>query len=160
MFNVEWERRKKSKISFYVCLAIYAFMIFTFAKPVIARNYYKKGIDAYVSGYYKLSIEYFEKSINLDKKNPEYYAQVSRAYFALYDKNRGEQGQLYADNAVKYLQEAINLNKYAAQLRSSLASVYWNNDKKEEALNAIQEAMKYDKFNPYYEEDYYKIKNS
>ena len=160
MFHIETEIRKKSKISFYVCLAIYAFMVFSFAKPVIANNYYKKGIDSYVKGYYKLAIEEFEKSINLDKKNPEYYAQVSRAYFGLYDKNRGEQGQLYADNSIKYLQKAIELNKYSAQLRISLASVYWNNDKKEEALNTIQEAIKYDKYNPVYEEYYYQIKNS
>ena len=160
MFNVETSRRKKSKIGFYVCLVIYAFMIFSFAKPVIANNYCKKGIDSYVKGYYKLAIEDFEKSIKLDKQNPEYYAQASRAYFGLYDKNRGEKGQSYADNAVKYLQKAIELNKYSAQLRASLASVYWNNDKKEEALKAIQEAIKYDKYNSDYEEYYYQIKNS
>jgi hypothetical protein len=160
MFYVESEQRKKSKISFYVCLAIYAFILFSFAKPVIANNYYKKGIGFYVSGYYKVAIEEFGKAIKLDKKNPEYYAQTSRAYFALYDKNRNEQGQIYADNSVKYLQKAIDLNKYSAQLRGALASVYWNNDKKEEALSAIQEAIKYDKYNPYYEEYYYKIKNS
>lgn len=160
MFYVESEQRKKSKISFYVCLAIYAFILFSFAKPVIANNYYKKGIGFYVSGYYKVAIEEFGKAIKFDKKNPEYYAQTSRAYFALYDKSRNEQGQIYADNSVKYLQKAIDLNKYSAQLRGALASVYWNNDKKEEALSAIQEAIKYDKYNPYYEEYYYKIKNS
>ena len=107
-----------------------------------------------------MCIEEFDKAISFDKKNPEYYAQVSRAYFALYDKMRSEVGQLYADKAIEYNKKAIDLYKYGAQLRSALASIYWNNGKNEEALEAMQEAIKYDKFNPYYEEDYYKIKNS
>ena len=160
MFNIESEQRKKTKIGFYVCLAIYAVVLFSFAKPVIANNYCKKGIGFYVSGYYKVAIEEFVKAINFDKRNPEYYAQTSRAYFALYDKHRGEDGQVYADNAIKYLQKAIELNKYSAQFRSSLALVYWNNDNKKEALKTIQEAIKYDKYNPYYEEEFYRIKNS
>jgi tetratricopeptide (TPR) repeat protein len=160
MFNIESEQRKKTKIGFYVCLAIYAVVLFSFAKPVIANNYCKKGIGFYVSGYYKVAIEEFAKAIKFDKRNPEYYAQTSRAYFALYDKHRGEDGQVYADNAIKYLQKAIELNKYSAQFRSSLALVYWNNDNKEEALKTIQEAIKYDKYNPYYEEEFYRIKNS
>ena len=67
---------------------------------------------------------------------------------------------MYADKAIEYNKKAIDLYKHGAQLRSSLASVYWNNDKQEEALEAIQEAIKYDKYNPYYEEEYYQIKNS
>ena len=160
MFYIETEQRKNLKVNLYICLLIFVIAVFFLSKPIIANNYYKKGIDSYVSGYYKLSIEEFEKAINYDKKNPEYYAQISRAYFALYHNNRGEQGQIYADNSIRYLKQAIDLNKYSAQLKESLAAVYWNNDKKEEALKYIQEAVKYDKYNPYYEEEYYKIKNS
>lgn len=160
MFYIGAEQRKNLKVNLYICLLIFVVVTYFISKPIIANNYYKKGIDSYVAGYYKLSIEEFEKAINCDKKNPEYYAQVSRAYFALYDKHRGEEGQVYADNAIKYLKIAINLNKYSAQLKESLASVYWNNDNREKALEAIQEAIKYDKYNPYYEEEFYKIKNS
>ena len=160
MFHVETEGRKKIKINSYICLVVYVGMIVILARPIIANNYYKKGIGFYVSGYYKVAIEEFSKAIKFDKKNPEYYAQVSRSYFALYDKERNEKGQIYADKAVEYLQQAINLNMYAAQLKASLAAVYWNNGKKEEALKAIQDAMKYDKYDPYYEEYYYQIKNS
>lgn len=160
MFYVEGEERQKIKINFYACLAAYVVFVILFARPVIANNYYKKGINFYVSGHYKVAIEEFNKAINFDKNNPEYYAQVSRAYFALYDKERNEKGQIYADKAVEYLQHAIKLNKYAAQLKASLAAVYWNNGKKEEALEAIQEAMKYDKHDPDYEAYYYQLKNS
>ena len=160
MFNTETQKREKIKINLYICLAVYVAAVVFFARPIIANNYYKKGIGFYVSGYYKVAIEEFGKAIKYDKNNPEYYAQVSRSYFALYDKERNEKGQVYADKAVEYLQKAIKLNMYAAQLKASLAAVYWNNGKKEEALEAIQEAMKYDKYDPYYEEYYYQIKNS
>jgi tetratricopeptide (TPR) repeat protein len=160
MFYVESEERQKIKINFYACLAAYVVFVILFARPVIANNYYKKGINFYVSGHYKVAIEEFNKAINFDKNNPEYYAQVSRAYFALYDKERNEKGQIYADKAIEYLQHAIKLNKYAAQLKASLAAVYWNNGKKEEALETIQEAMKYDKHDPDYEAYYYQLKNS
>lgn len=160
MFHIENKAREKIKFNVYVCLVIYAVIVVLLARPIIANNYYKKGIGFYVSGYYKVAIEEFNKAIKFDKNNPEYYAQVSRAYFALYDKERNEKGQVYADKSVEYLQQAIKLNMYAAQLRASLAAVYWNNGQKEKALEAIQEAMKYDKYDPYYEEYYYQIKNS
>ncbi|MCR4662626.1 MAG: hypothetical protein K5622_01905, partial [Endomicrobiaceae bacterium] len=138
----------------------YILILIVLIRPLIANTYYKKGIDLYVAGHYKIAIEEFEKAINFDKKNPEYYAQVSKTYFAIYDKIRNESGQLYADKAIEYNKKAIELYNYSAPLKESLASVYWNNNKKEEALNTIQEAIKYDKYNPYYEEYYYQIKNS
>ena len=151
---------KKSKFNIFFLVPICVVMIAIFIRPVIANTYYKKGIDLYVSGHYKIAIEEFEKAIKFDNKNPEYYSQVSKSYFALYDKIRNENGQLYADKAIEYNKKAIQLNKYDAQLRMSLASIYWNDERKEEALETIQEAIKYDKYNPYYEEYYYQIKNS
>ncbi|MBQ3943737.1 MAG: O-antigen ligase family protein [Elusimicrobia bacterium] len=159
-FDTVGEKRKLQKMSLIVSLVLYLLIFVLLAKPVIANNYYKKGIDLYVARHYKIAIEEFDKAIKFDKNNPEYYAQVSRAYFALYDKNREESGEKYADKSIEYLSKAISLNNYESQLKASLAAVYWNCDKQEEALKTIQEAIKYDKFNPYYEEYYYKIKNS
>ena len=160
MFFTETSKVQKWKNQLYFFIPAYVLLVAFFIRPIIANTYYKKGIDLYVAGYYKIATEEFEKAIQFDKNNPEYYAQVSRTYFALYDKIRNEKGQLYADKAIEYNKKAIDLYKHGAQLRSSLASVYWNNDKQEEALEAIQEAIKYDKYNPYYEEEYYQIKNS
>lgn len=160
MFFTENVKIQNWKNRLYFFIPIYVLMVAFFIRPVIANTYYKKGIDLYVAGHYKIAIEEFEKAINFDKKNPEYYAQVSRSYFALYDKIRNETGQLYADKAVEYNKKAVDLYKHGAQLKESLAFIYWNNDKKEEALEMMQEALKYDRYNPYYEEAYYKIKNS
>ena len=160
VFFTENSKEQKWKNKIYVFAPLYVFMVIFFIRPIIADTYYKKGIDLYVAGHYKIAIEEFEKAIKFDKNNPEYYAQVSRTYFALYDKMRNEAGQIYADKSIEYNKKAIDLYKYGAQLKSSLASVYWNNGRKEEALEAIQEAIKYDKYNPYYEEEYYQIKNS
>ncbi|MBR3627242.1 MAG: hypothetical protein IKN42_00165 [Elusimicrobia bacterium] len=151
---------KKNRKNIFFLVPVCIIMVIFFIRPVIANTYYKKGVDLYVAGYYKVAIEEFEKAIKFDKKNPEYYAKVSKSYFALYDKMRNEAGQLYADKAVEYNKKAIDLYKYDAQLKESLASVYWNNDNKDEALKAIQEAIKYDKYNSDYEEYYYQIKNS
>ena len=154
------ETLKKSRTNIFVLAVAGAVMIVFFIRPVIANTYYKKGIDLYVAGHYKVAIEEFEKAIKFDKKNPEYYVQVSRSYFALYDKKRNETGQMYIDKAIEYNKKAIQLHKYDAKLRFSLASFYWNENNKEDALNTIQEALKYDKYNSDYEEYYYQIKNS
>ena len=154
------ETLKKSRTNIFVLVVVSAVMIVFFIRPVIANTYYKKGIDLYVAGHYKVAIEEFEKAIKFDKKNPEYYVQVSRSYFALYDKKRNETGQMYIDKAIEYNKKAIQLHKYDAKLRFSLASFYWNENNKEDALNTIQEALKYDKYNSDYEEYYYQIKNS
>ena len=160
MFSGETAKNNKGKIITLILVPLYVITVIFLIRPVIADIHYKKGIDFYVAGHYKMCIDEFDKAISFDKKNPEYYALVSRAYFALYDKMRNEAGQLYADKAIEYNKKAIELYKYGAQLREALASVYWNNGKNEEALKAMQEAVKYDRFNPYYEEEYYKIKNS
>ena len=151
---------KKSRINIFLLVPVCVVIVAISIRPIIANTYYKKGIDLYVAGHYKIAIEEFEKAIKFDNKNPEYYAQVSRSYFALYDKIRNETGQLYVDKAIEYNKKAIQLHKYDAQLRASLASLYWNDDKKEDALQIIQEAVKYDKYNSDYEEYYYQIKNS
>lgn len=160
VFYVNPSKFKKEKINSYIlAFVVLVFCVFI-VRPVISQIHYKKGIEFYVAKQYKMSIEEFELAIKYDKKNPEYYAQVSKSYFALYDKNRGEVGRIYADNAIKYNMKAIELYKNGAQLKASLASIYWNIGKKEEALKYIREAIKYDKFNPYYEEYYFQIKNS
>ena len=160
VFFTESIKEQKWKNKLYFLIPVYFLIVAFFIRPIIADTCYKKGIDLYVAGHYKIAIEEFEKAIKFDKKNPEYYAQVSRTYFAIYDKMRNETGQVYADKAVEYNKKAIDLYKYGAQLKESLAFIYWNNDKKEEALETMQEAIKYDKYNPYYEEEYYQIKNS
>lgn len=160
VFYAQPSKLPKERINSYVLVFAVLILCFFIVKPVISQIHYKKGIEFYVANQYKMAIEEFELAIKYDKKNPEYYAQVSKSYFALYDKNRGETGRLYADNAIKYNKKAIDLYKNSAQLRSSLASIYWNIDEKEEALNCMREAIAYDKFNPYYEEYYFQIKNS
>ena len=160
VFYSEPSKLQKERINSYV-LAVAVFVCcVVIVRPVISQIHYKKGIEYYVANQYKTAIEEFELAIKYDKKNPEYYAQVSKSYFALYDKNRGDAGMVYADNAIKYNKKAIDLHKYGAQLRASLASIYWNIDKKDEALTAIRDALKYDRYNPYFEDYYFQIKNS
>ena len=118
MFFTENVKIQNWKNRLYFFIPIYVLMVAFFIRPVIANTYYKKGIDLYVAGHYKIAIEEFEKAINFDKKNPEYYAQVSRSYFALYDKIRNETGQLYADKAVEYNKKAVDLYKHGAQLKN------------------------------------------
>ena len=160
VFYANPSKLKKERINSYVLAAAVFVCCVVIVRPVISQIHYKKGIEYYIANQYKTAVEEFELAIKYDKKNPEYYAQVSKSYFALYDKHRGEIGKIYADNAIKYNKKAIDLYKHGAQLRASLASIYWNIDKKEEALSAIRDALKYDKYNPYFEEYYFQIKNS
>jgi len=160
IFDLDLQKTQKSKINIIVLIVVYSVFASFIVKPVIGQIYYKKGIDFYVSNQYKLAIEEFEKAINFDRNNPEYYAQVSRSYFALYDKMRGEVGQLYADKSIEYNKKAISLYKSSGDLRASLAAIYWNIGQQDFALKTMQEAIKYDKFNPYFEENLYKMRNS
>ena len=158
VFYLDCKNTQNNKINTIILILLYsAFSVFV-AKPVIGQIHYKKGIEYYVANQYKIAIEEFENAINFDKTNPEYYAQVSRAYFGLYSKNRAE-GEIYADKAIEYNKKAIELYKNSGELRASLAYIYWNKGQKELALETMQEAIKFDKFNPLFEEDFYKMKN-
>lgn len=159
VFNLDFEKSQKNKINTIVLIILYSVFAVFIVKPVIGQIHYKKGIEFYVENQYKLAIDEFEKAIKFDKNNPEYYAQVSRAYFALYDKMR-QYGQVYADKAIEYNKKALDLYKNSGELRSSLALIYWNKGQKELALKTMQEAIKYDRFNPYFKENLYKMKIS
>ena len=159
-FTFEHKKLAKEKINTYILICLFICFSVFMVKPILAQRHYNKGIDWYVANQYKFSVHEFEKAISLDKKNPEYYAQVARAYFALYDQNRNETGQIYIDKAIEYNKEAIDLYKHSGQLRMMLASYYWNTDKKNEAVNVMQEALKYDRFNPKFEEYLFELKNS
>ena len=98
---------------------------------------------------------FIEKTRSMIKKY-----SIGTRILNVYDQNRNETGQIYIDKAIEYNKEAINLYKHSGQLRMMLASYYWNNDKKDEAVNVMQEALKYDRFNPKFEEYLFELKNS
>ena len=72
VFFTENSKEQKWKNKIYVFAPLYVFMVIFFIRPIIADTYYKKGIDLYVAGHYKIAIEEFEKAIKFDKNNPEY----------------------------------------------------------------------------------------
>ena len=160
VFEPEVQKLKKGRINTYVLILLFIVLLFFLVRPVIAKTYYNKGIDLYIAKQYKMAMEEFEKSIKLDKKNPKYYEQAAKTQFALYDQYRSEIGQIYIDKAIEYNKRAIELCKYNSSFRLELASYYWNNDKKEEAVDVMQEALKYDKFNQEYKEYLFELKNS
>ncbi|MDD5102260.1 MAG: O-antigen ligase family protein, partial [Endomicrobiaceae bacterium] len=159
VFSVKTIKLKKERINTYLLTIIFLFFSVFIVKPIIANVYYKKGIELYVSKQYKLAEENFLKSVKFDKKNPEYYYQLSNTNFAIFDEDR-ENGKEYIDAAINFNKQAIELYNYGGQLRESLAYLYWNNNDKENAIKYIEEALKYDRFNPYIEEAYQQIKNS
>lgn len=160
VFEPEVQKLKKGRINTYVLILLFVGLLFFIVRPVIAKTYYNKGIDLYIAKQYKMAMEEFEKSMKLDKKNPKYYEQAAKTQFALYDQYRSEIGQIYIDKAIEYNKRAIELCKYNSSFRMELASYYWNNDKKEEAIDVMQEALKYDKFNQEYKEYLFELKNS
>lgn len=160
VFEPETQKLKKGRINTYLLTLLFCVLLFFLVRPVIAKTYYNKGLDLYIAKQYKMAMEEFEKSMSLDKKNPKYYEQAAKTQFALYDQYRNEIGQIYIDKAIEYNKRAIELCKYNASFRLELASYYWNNDKKEEAVDVMQEALKYDKFNQEYKEYLFELKNS
>ena len=159
-FSIKYTKLKKERINHYIIIVLCVPLIILLVRPVIAKNYCKKGVEWYVAGQYKFAISDFEKAIKYDKQDPEYYAQMSRAYFALYDEYRNEVGQIYIDKAIEYNKKATEQCKYDAELRAVLSYYYWNNNRKEEAIEAMNEAIKYDKCNKEYKEQLFELKNS
>lgn len=159
VFSPEIKRLPKERINTYLVTLFFLVLLFFTFKPVIADRYYKKGLDFYLSKQYKFAIKNFDAAVKLDKKNPEYYYQLANVNFAVYDSDR-ENGKQYIEKAIDYTKKAVNLYKSSAQLKMSLASMYWIDGDKENAVKYVNEAKKYDKFNFYIEEQAEKIKNS
>ncbi len=148
VFNAEPEKRQKRKMNIYIMTVLILYVAAVTIRPVIGYIHYKKGIEYYVQDQYRLAIEEFEQALKYDTKNPEYYTQLGKGYFALYDRFRGENAKEYADKSIENNKKALELYKNSSQIRSYLASMYWNLGNKEEALHYIKEAIAYDRFNP------------
>ncbi|MFA7073591.1 MAG: O-antigen ligase family protein [Endomicrobiaceae bacterium] len=158
-FSVKTEKLKKEKINTYFLTAVFLLFAFFIAQPVVANVFYKRGLASYVSKQYKYAESDFLKAVKFDRKNPEYYYQLSNVNFALFDLDR-KNGKEYINAAINFNKQAIQFYKSSGQLRESLAYLYWNNNDKKNAVKYIEEALKYDKFNPYIQESYNSIKNS
>lgn len=160
VFSAEPEKRLKGKMNIYILTVLLLYIAAVTIKPVVGHIHYKKGIEYYVQNQYRFSIEEFEQAVKYDSKNPEYYTQLAKSYFALYDMVRGEKGQEYAEKSIEYNKKALEFYKSSSQIRSYLASTYWNLGDKENAVKYIEDAITYDKFNPNLMEYYEQIKKS
>lgn len=158
-FSVKTEKLNKERINTYFLTAAFLLFSFFIVQPVVANVFYKRGLGFYVTKQYKYAESNFLKAVKFDKKNPEYYYQLSNVNFALFDLDR-KNGAEYLDAAINFNKQAIQFYKSSGQLRESLAYLYLNNNNKEKAVKYIEEALKYDKFNPYIQESYKSIKNS
>lgn len=97
-----------------------------------AEYYNTKGQEFYEKKEYNSAIEYFYKSINLDKKNPLAYNNLGMAYLA---KNNIEV-------AIKYFKKANSLNKSYTQPLVNLANLYGQTGDTQKQVYYLQKAIK------------------
>ena len=158
VFEFDFEKLKKQKINNIFLIVIFCIITAVIIKPVIAQRYYKIGLDYYSSKRYSLANENFLKAIKFDKKNSQYYYQLSNGNFSIFDQDR-KNNIIYFEQAVNNTKEALKYYKCSGQLWENLAVLYWNVGDKENAIKYIKQAKVYDKFNYYYDDEYDKFTN-
>lgn len=94
--------------------------------------YNKKGMEFYCKKEYDTALEYFTKSINLNKKNIQAYNNLAMAY------------QMKSDNqnAIKFFKKANKINKNYTQPLVNLANLYKLSGEKEKELLYLNKAVK------------------
>ena len=158
VFTVNFEKLKKQKISNILLAVMFIAITIVVIKPVIAQRYYEIGLNYYSSKRYALANENFQKAIIFDNKNSQYYYQLSNGNFSIFDQDR-KNNIIYFQEALKNTREALKYYKCSGQLWENLAVLYWNIGDKENAVKYIKQAIVYDKFNYYYEQELDKISN-
>lgn len=158
VFDVNFEKLKKQKINNILLVIMFLATASFIIKPVIAQRYYKIGLDYYSSKRYMSANKNFQKAIMFDNKNSQYYYQLSNGNFSIFDQDR-KNNIIYFDEAVRNTREALKYYKCSGQLWENLAVLYWNIEDKQNAVKYIKQAMAYDKFNTYYEQEYDKFTN-
>lgn len=159
VFTVDFEKLKKQKINNILLVIVFFVIVAAVIKPVIAERYYKIGLDYYSSKRYMLANENFQKAIMFDNKNSQYYYQLSNGNFSIFDQDR-KNNIIYFQEALKNTKEALKYYKCSGQLWENLAVLYWNIGDMENAVKYIKQALYYDKFNYYYEQELDKFTNS
>ena len=112
---------------------------------VIAYEQYIKGkefLDQMSPGAYYKAIEWLEKSINTDPYYAIAYAGLSLACTHVYELYGNKDNDQYDKKALNYAKKAIELAPDLSEAHKAMAYAYAVNDKKNDALQEIQIALK------------------
>lgn len=105
-------------------------------KLVYNSDYYNsKGLEFYNKNEIATAIQYFNKSILLDKKNERAYNNLAMCFWTKGD---------YA-NAIKYFKKANSLKKVYTQPLVNLSNLYLQIQNEQSALLYLNKAIKYNK---------------
>lgn len=103
------------------------------SKIVYDSDYYcKKGQEFYQKKDFDTAVEYFHKSIALNKKNAQAYNNLAMAYWC-----KGN-----PDASVKYFKIANRINKYYTQPLVNLSNVYKQLGDSKKQLECLKKAIK------------------
>ena len=96
----------------------------------------------YTKSYLLLSIDLFQKAVDLDPKYAAAYAGMSEAYAMLYETH--DKNQSWLEKAEESSLKALIYNPNSSEAYSALGLVYYNKNLLDEALTATQKAISFD----------------
>jgi TolB-like protein/Flp pilus assembly protein TadD len=99
----------------------------------------------YTESYILLSIDLFQKAVDIDSKYATAYAGMSEAYALLYETH--DRKLIWLEKAEETALKALIYDSGSSEAYSALGLVYYNKNSLDEALIAVQKAISFDSDN-------------
>jgi len=96
----------------------------------------------YTESYILLSIDLFQKAVDIDSKYAAAYAGMSEAYALLYETH--DKKLIWLEKAEETALKALIYDPGSSEAYSALGLVYYNKNSLDEALIAVQKAISFD----------------
>ena len=134
MATIPEGRNMKVKVAFIVALTVVLLFSATGCEKLRARDNLNKGVQAYKSAQYPMAVEFFKKSIELDPTYPTARLYLATAYMSQYIPGvETPENAKMADSAYEEFQKVLQQNPKSDVAVASIASLYFNQKKLEEA---------------------------
>ena len=138
-------------------LAVVAALAFatTGCEKLKARDNLNRGVQAYKSAQYTQAVELFEKAVQLDPNFPTARLYLAMAYYMQYIHGaESPENQQMADQALEQFQKVLTQEPKNDVATQSIASIYFNEKKWDEAEQWYKKATE---LNPKNKEGFYTL---
>jgi Tfp pilus assembly protein PilF len=138
-------------------LAVVAALAFatTGCEKLKARDNLNRGVQAYKSAQYTQAVELFEKAVQLDPNFPTARLYLAMAYYMQYIPGaESPENQQMADHALEQFQKVLTQEPKNDVATQSIASIYFNEKKWDEAEQWYKKAIE---INPKNKEGFYTL---
>ncbi|MCB4790764.1 MAG: O-antigen ligase family protein [Elusimicrobia bacterium] len=141
-------KREKSFLPVSLFMALNFIIAVVFLKPFAGYMFFRNGVNVFNEQKYEQAEGKLLLAVELDPEASRYYNELAKICYFEFTRNKNK---VYLNNAIEAEKQAIEHSKTNAAYWSDLGWLYWTDNQNKYASDSMLKAIKYDRFNPKYQ---------